>query len=450
MEKKLLLLTLVMLLSFSANSFGQGFLGKLTKVVVDAVVENKKAKAKTNTNRYTNAQSFTSSKNTKSASSSNGKEVTLTVTGSGKTNEDAVKSALRSALEQTYGAFVSSNTTIVDDELIKDEISTISNNCVKSYRELSSKILPNGWFFVTLQTTVSISGLVSYTQSKGGSVEFSGSTFGMNMKIKEFNKQNEQKAVLNMLVQLMTLGNLYDYELDVKDPQNGDGTHADAYVSKVTVYLHFNENTRAFNDLAYQVLSDLSLSDAEVQEYQQSNTPYYVTELPSPGGYECRFAMRNNYAQLLGNIMKTIVKTPILYNKTANPYYQTPNATRVFHKDEGIGAMLDYLMRRNAYCYKITDNLHDPTEAKVDYLSESIGRNDRLASPWLYWLYENKSDTGRTLSPSKIKKENRKNGTVVGYISFEMYIPKTDIDKYSNFEIKPVQDINLYKYLFGK
>ena len=132
MEKKLLLLTLVMLLSFSANSFGQGFLGKLTKVVVDAVVESKKAK--TNTNRYTNAQSFTSSKNTKSAFS-NGKEVTLTVTGSGKTKEDAVKSALRSALEQTYGAFVSSNTTIVDDELIKDEISTISNNCVKSYRE---------------------------------------------------------------------------------------------------------------------------------------------------------------------------------------------------------------------------------------------------------------------------------------------------------------------------
>lgn len=150
MEKKLLLLTLVMLLSFSANSFGQGFLGKLTKVVVDAVVENKKAKAKTNTNRYTNAQSFTSSKNTKSASSSNGKEVTLTVTGSGKTNEDAVKSALRSALEQTYGAFVSSNTTIVDDELIKDEISTISNNCVKSYRELSSKILPNGYLLAEL------------------------------------------------------------------------------------------------------------------------------------------------------------------------------------------------------------------------------------------------------------------------------------------------------------
>lgn len=446
MEKKLLLLTLVMLLSFSANSFGQGFLGKLTKVVVDAVVESKKAK--TNTNRYTNAQSFTSSKNTKSASSSNGKEVTLTVTGSGKTKEDAVKSALRSALEQTYGAFVSSNTTIVDDELIKDEISTISNNCVKSYRELSSKTLPNGCFFVTLQTTVSISGLVSYAQSKGSSVEFSGSTFGMNMKIKELNKQNEQKAVLNMLVQLMTLGNLYDYELDVKDPQNGDRTHADAYVSKVTVYLHFNENTRAFNDLAYQVLSDLSLSDAEVQEYQQSNTPYYVNELPSPGSIDCRFAMRNNYAQLLGNIMETIVKTPILYNKTASLNCRTPDC--IGYKDEGISAMLDYLMRRNAYCYKITDNLHDPTEAKVGYLSESIGRNDRLASPWLYWLYENKSDTGRTLSPSKIKKENRKNGTVVGYISFDMYIPKTDIDKYSNFEIKPVQDINLYKYLLGK
>ena len=446
MEKKLLLLALAMLPLFSASSFGQGFWGKLAKAVGDAVVENKKAK--TNTNRYTNAQSFTSSKNTKNASSSNGKEVTLTVTGSGKTKEDAVKSALRSALEQTYGTFVASNTTIVDDELVKDEISTISNNCVKSYSELSSKTLPNGWIFVTLQTTVSISGLVTYAQSKGSSVEFSGSTFGMNMKIKELNKQNEQKAVFNMLVLLMTLGNLYDYELEVKDPQNGDRTQADAYVSKVTVYLHFNENTRAFNELAYQVLSDLSLSDAEVQEYQQSNTPYYVNELPSPSGYECRFAMRNNYSQLLGNIMKTIGKTPILYNETANLYYNTPGCSG--YKDEGIRAVLDYLMRRNAYCYKITDNLHDPTKAKAGNFSESIGRNDRIASPWLYWLYENKSDMGRTLSPSKIKKENRKNGTVVGNITFDMYIPKTDIGSYSNFEIKPVQDINLYKYLLGK
>ena len=60
--------------------------------------------------------------------------VTLTVVGSGKTIEEAKTNALRSAIEQAYGVFVSSNTEILNDELIKDEIVSISSGNIKEFK----------------------------------------------------------------------------------------------------------------------------------------------------------------------------------------------------------------------------------------------------------------------------------------------------------------------------
>ena len=65
-------------------------------------------------------------------------EITLTVSSDGPTKDDAVKNALRTAIEQAYGAFVSANATILNDELVKDEIVTVSNGSIKDYKEISS------------------------------------------------------------------------------------------------------------------------------------------------------------------------------------------------------------------------------------------------------------------------------------------------------------------------
>ena len=47
-------------------------------------------------------------------------QVTLVVSGEGATKEQATHVALRSAIEQAYGVFVSANTEILNDELVKD------------------------------------------------------------------------------------------------------------------------------------------------------------------------------------------------------------------------------------------------------------------------------------------------------------------------------------------
>ena len=70
-------------------------------------------------------------------------DVKLTVSGQGKTEEEAVNNALRLAVEEAYGVFVSANSNILNDEVVKDEIATISSGNIKSFKLLSSYILPN-------------------------------------------------------------------------------------------------------------------------------------------------------------------------------------------------------------------------------------------------------------------------------------------------------------------
>ena len=132
-------------------------------------------------------------------------EVTLTVSSDGLTKEDATKNALRSAIEQAFGAFVSANTTILNDEIVKDEIVTVSNGSIKEYKEISAVQTDNGNHFVTLTATVSLPNLITYAKSHGSECEFAGNTFGMEMKLFELQKENERKVLENLLKQLEVL-----------------------------------------------------------------------------------------------------------------------------------------------------------------------------------------------------------------------------------------------------
>ncbi|MDE7452437.1 MAG: hypothetical protein K2M52_03800, partial [Paramuribaculum sp.] len=92
----------------------------------------------------------------------NNEEITLTVSSDGPTKDEAVKNALRLALEQAYGAFVSANTTILNDELVKDEIVTISTGAIKEYSIVSEVEKPDGkGFMVTTKATVSLPHLIT-------------------------------------------------------------------------------------------------------------------------------------------------------------------------------------------------------------------------------------------------------------------------------------------------
>ncbi|MBR7031524.1 MAG: hypothetical protein IKI06_09875 [Prevotella sp.] len=133
------------------------------------------------------------------------KVVSLVVNGTGTTKEEATRNALRSAIEQAFGTFVSANTEILNDELIKDEIVTVTSGNIQSYEELSCSRKGNGLFDVSVKTVVSINKLVEFAQSKGAKTELAGSLFVNNIEIKEKNRENEDIALFNLRKQLMEI-----------------------------------------------------------------------------------------------------------------------------------------------------------------------------------------------------------------------------------------------------
>ena len=190
-------------------------------------------------------------------------EVTLVASGKASDSEKAITIALRSAIEQAYGTFVSANTTILNDELVKDEIVTISNGNIKSYEVLSDVKCEDGQDMVTVKATVCISKLVSYAKSKGASAEFAGATFAQSMKIKELYKQNEAKALENLLTQVkFMLPYCYDLGLsDIGEPEESRNS-LNCYELAMNVDFKPNANTKVLCDLFLNTLKSLSLEES--------------------------------------------------------------------------------------------------------------------------------------------------------------------------------------------
>ena len=203
-------------------------------------------------------------------------EVTLVVNGSGATKEDAVHTALRGAIEQAFGVFVSANTSIVNDDLVKDEIATVTSGNVKSFTELESVALPNGNFAVTLQAVVSTQKLAAYAKSKGSSCEFAGATFGANLKLLKLNQINTEKAFDNLMIQLETLAPyIFDYNLELGQPaQKGEDG-----VLPITLKIISNENTVAFTQLLKTTMQALALNEQQVSETKALGGSIFSTYL---------------------------------------------------------------------------------------------------------------------------------------------------------------------------
>lgn len=229
-------------------------------------------------------------------------EVTLVVNGSGATKEDAVHTALRGAIEQAFGVFVSANTSIVNDELVKDEIATVTSGNVKSFTELESVTLPNGNFAVTLQAVVSTQKLAAYAKSKGSSCEFAGATFGANLKLIKLNKINTEKAFDNLMLQLETLAPyIFDYNLELGQPTqikayrdpwgrlvwskdyDGPAEKTSGCVPS-TIKITSNENTVAFVQLLKKTMQALALNEEQASEVKALGEETFSTYLWEYGG----------------------------------------------------------------------------------------------------------------------------------------------------------------------
>lgn len=207
----------------------------------------------------------------KQNSSNKEEEIQLTVSSDGATKDEATKNALRSAIEQAYGAFVSANTTILNDELVKDELVTLTNGSIKTYKEIASTPLPNGNYAVTLNATVSLPQLVKYVKSKGSECEFAGNTFGMQIKLFELQKENERKVLDNLKNQISALLQeelSWDLSMEIQY-LNNDFYEVIARIYARTIPLNSKKKRSKVGEILINTLNAIKLSEDEANSYEE-------------------------------------------------------------------------------------------------------------------------------------------------------------------------------------
>jgi len=212
------------------------------------------------------------------------KTVTLTVSGQGKTQDEAKQNALRNAIEQAFGVFISSNTEILNDELVKDEIVSIANGNIKKFKVISKVEVPEVGHATTLIATVSVTNLTSFVESKGVEIEFKGSLFGANLRQQRINENAELQAIINLCeVSNQILSKSIDYSIEVDEPvkansMRGFTPQQDDYQILFTIKLSPNKNFDQFVNYFYSSIKSISMPVPEQEDYIKLNKEiYYLT-----------------------------------------------------------------------------------------------------------------------------------------------------------------------------
>jgi hypothetical protein len=213
------------------------------------------------------------------AYSQDDKTVTLVASGQGKTQDEAKQIALRSAIEQAFGTFISSKTEILNDNLVKDEIISVANGNVQKYDVISEVQIPEGGYATTLKATVSVTKLTSFCESKGVIVEFQGSILAMNVKQQILNESNEIKSIANIS---STCKEILDHACDfviIRGEPKQKNNDNNTWAVPISINVNFNKNIEQFNQYLMQSIRGLCMSSDEVLTYNQLGKNTYKIAL---------------------------------------------------------------------------------------------------------------------------------------------------------------------------
>jgi hypothetical protein len=217
---------------------------------------------------------------------------TIVASGSGPTTEEARNNALRSAIEQAYGVYVSTKTEVLNDQVVADEIVSVASGNIMSYKILS-EVSSGDIHHSLLEVKVSISNLTSFAQSKGFEVEIKGGIFAANLKQQQLNENAEIKAVRNSLSVALDLLNIgFDFKVEIKEPKLHDQIKR-VWSVETIVNSYTNSNYELALEIVRSLLNDVSLTKQEAEDYRALGKPiyelrFYDMEFPDPYTYYLR------------------------------------------------------------------------------------------------------------------------------------------------------------------
>ena len=298
---------------------------------------------------------------TVSAFSQDDKTVSLVVSGQGKTQEEAKQNALRSAIEQAFGTFISSKTEILNDNLVKDEIVSITNGNIQKFDIISEVQIPDGGYATTLKATVSVTKLTSFVESKGVAVEFKGGLFSLNIKQQLLNEKSEINAIIEMIGVLHKSMQLsFDYEISSGEPKSIDDKSTNWSIP-LQVKSTSNKNIDFCANYFRKTLSGISLTSEEVASYKSLNKKIFSITVNYNNQSEVYY-LRKKYSVF------SIIS--LIYNW--NFYTRLFAVNNGIDESYGLGNYDDRIFNFSDQCYKYgrskpNCDKGDPTHHEINY-----------------------------------------------------------------------------------
>lgn len=380
-------------------------------------------------------------------SDGSGKTVTLTEIGQGMTKDDAKYNALRNALEKAFGAFISSNTTILDDNLVKDEIVSISNGNIQNFKILSETQMPDGSYTSIVNATVSIGKLITYCESKGISIEFKGQLFAANIKLIELKRKNEIQVFKDLeKIILIITKKLFNYTVDAGEPIVFSN---DLWKIPITINVRSNENLNKINDLLFSTIKSISATEDEIIDYEKKGVYLYEIEF----NHEAYFFRNFESFNMLTGFFKHLddrAQSLGYYKNSKNLY----NSMLDFNLDNGIysvngvdiinevdfrriSAMAQYERRDNINFKKVVEK--KKIEKTGSFTTPSFFNIGEFSNPFSYSSCSDKR--GGELGSFQIKLKTKEGGSymLVSEIKFNYILKMSEIEKISQFTVTPIQ-----------
>ena len=223
------------------------------------------------------------------------KDVSITASGSGKTLEVAKQAALRSATEQAFGAFISSKTEMFNDQVVADQMASVSSGNIKSYEVLNQDQLPDGRWVVTLKTLVSVDKLTSFVKAKGIAIEINGGMFALNIKQQALNEQGEVESVVEMIgIMHELLQTSYDFALKNGSPKNLNNDN-NSWEIPITIEAIANKNMNFTANYFIKTIQSLNLNKNDVETYKSLGKEVYPIAITHKAQTDTYY-LRNAYS----------------------------------------------------------------------------------------------------------------------------------------------------------
>lgn len=208
-------------------------------------------------------------------------EVWITSSGSHVSKDEAKKAALREALEMTLGTYISSTSSVQNNQLINDEITSITKGLIKAFKVVSELKVDEEWQVMT-DVLVSLDHTVTYLKKaspKGTKVELNGSLFALNALQRSAEKQNESIIIAKTAGEMHNLFEKgFDYDLTTSEP-TGQSTIS----IRCTTAVYANSNIEIAAQFLVEVLNNISIDINEIQSYIDQNLSFYPLTFQNDG-----------------------------------------------------------------------------------------------------------------------------------------------------------------------